>query len=410
MLLLGAGSGNDAAGALRNGAERITAVEIDPVIIDLGMRSHPEHPYASERVTVVNDDARTFLQKTNETFDVIIFGLLDAHTGNALTNVRLDHYIYTREALLQAKSRLTPDGKLFLSFGMGFPFIAARIDQLLRDAFGVPPLSFISGTTPAYGWGGTMFVAAREGEVQRALALDPALAAWIAPRKIAHTTATIVPTDDWPYLYLSAARIPSLYYVLGAVIVGVSAFRGRGLWRQGLAQWGMFEGHLFLLGFAFLLLEVQNINKAALVFGNTWTVNAIVVSGIMIMSLLSNAVAALFPRISSTIICSGLVLSLVLLIALPVSFFGLLGVPLRQLLYGIVVSLPVFFSGILFIRAFNTSRNPAQALAANLLGALFGGLLQSLSFVTGMQTLFLLTIVVYLGAIITRPKGEEALH
>ena len=43
-LIVGAGSGNDAAAALRNGANEVTAVEIDPVIIDFGRRYHPERP------------------------------------------------------------------------------------------------------------------------------------------------------------------------------------------------------------------------------------------------------------------------------------------------------------------------------------------------------------------------------
>ncbi|MGA2034020.1 MAG: hypothetical protein ABSG68_17375 [Thermoguttaceae bacterium] len=38
VLIVGAGSGNDVAGALRGGAEQITAVEIDPGIIDMGRR------------------------------------------------------------------------------------------------------------------------------------------------------------------------------------------------------------------------------------------------------------------------------------------------------------------------------------------------------------------------------------
>ena len=41
-LIVGAGAGNDAAGGLRHEVKQITAVEIDPVIISLGKRYHPE--------------------------------------------------------------------------------------------------------------------------------------------------------------------------------------------------------------------------------------------------------------------------------------------------------------------------------------------------------------------------------
>ena len=87
-LLVGAGSGNDAAGALRHGV-RVTAVEIDPVIIALGRRYHPERPYESRAVSVIVDDARSFFARTQESYDVISFGLLDSHTTTTMTNTRL---------------------------------------------------------------------------------------------------------------------------------------------------------------------------------------------------------------------------------------------------------------------------------------------------------------------------------
>src|SRR3954470_4510171 len=89
MLIVGAGSGNDAAGALRNGVEKVVAVEIDPVIIQLGKRLHPEEAYADPRCVVVNDDARSYFATCNQTFDVVAFGLLDSHTTTAMTNARL---------------------------------------------------------------------------------------------------------------------------------------------------------------------------------------------------------------------------------------------------------------------------------------------------------------------------------
>jgi Mg/Co/Ni transporter MgtE len=55
--------------------------------------------------------------------------------------------------------------------------------------------------------------------------------------------------------------------------------------------------HFFFLGAAFLLLEVQNISKAAVVFGNTWQVNAIIVSAVFVMILLANLLASKWPNI-----------------------------------------------------------------------------------------------------------------
>ena len=55
---------------------------IDPAIIAIGQELHPEKPYASPRVQVINNDARSFLATTNEKYDVIAFGLLDSLHNN----------------------------------------------------------------------------------------------------------------------------------------------------------------------------------------------------------------------------------------------------------------------------------------------------------------------------------------
>jgi hypothetical protein len=92
MLFVGSGAGNDPAGGIRNGAKHVVAVEIDPAIIEIGRRYHPEHPYSQPNVSVVNDDARSYFAAAPEkSFDVIAFGLLDSHTTTAMTNARLDH-------------------------------------------------------------------------------------------------------------------------------------------------------------------------------------------------------------------------------------------------------------------------------------------------------------------------------
>jgi hypothetical protein len=74
VLIVGAGGGNDVAGALRNGSKEIDAVEIDPGIIRLGQALHPERPYDQERVKVTIEDARAFFKRTNRKYDLISFG------------------------------------------------------------------------------------------------------------------------------------------------------------------------------------------------------------------------------------------------------------------------------------------------------------------------------------------------
>ena len=64
VLVLGAGTGNDVAAALRAGATRVDAVEIDPRIVDLGRELHGEKPYSDPRVHVIVTDARAYMKST----------------------------------------------------------------------------------------------------------------------------------------------------------------------------------------------------------------------------------------------------------------------------------------------------------------------------------------------------------
>jgi len=117
VLVIGAGAGNDAAVALRHGADYVDAIEIDPLIYSIGKRLHPEHPYDSPKVHVVINDARNFLRQDHEKYDMIVFGLLDSHTGfSGYSNVRVDNYVYTEESFRDARRLLKPDGILYLSW------------------------------------------------------------------------------------------------------------------------------------------------------------------------------------------------------------------------------------------------------------------------------------------------------
>ena len=52
--------------ALRNSKANIDAVEIDPLVADIGVRLHPEKPYSNKRVNLVINDARNFIKETEK--------------------------------------------------------------------------------------------------------------------------------------------------------------------------------------------------------------------------------------------------------------------------------------------------------------------------------------------------------
>src|SRR5262249_39829941 len=152
-----------AAGARRGGAAHITAVDIDPAIIAMGRRHHPEQPYRTDDgvVEVVNDDARSFFATTDQRYDLVIFSLLDAPLQVGAANVHLDNFVYTRESLQRARDLLADNGVLVLTFERLRYFIPRRIARALTEVFGHEPDYFYIPPS-GYGWGGVMFVAAAD--------------------------------------------------------------------------------------------------------------------------------------------------------------------------------------------------------------------------------------------------------
>ncbi len=66
----------------------------------------------------------------------------------------------------------------------------------------------------------------------------------------------------------------------------------------------------------------------------------------------------------------------------------------------------MFFSGVVFIHSFTRTARKDTALGANLLGALVGALLQSISFLTGIRSLLILVFALYGLAALTRPQSS----
>ncbi len=408
VLVVGAGSGNDAAGALRHGAEEIVAVEIDPAIVELGREHHPERPYASERVDIVVDDARSFFARAGEErYDLIVFGYLDSHTTTAMTNARLDHYVYTRESIAHAADLLADGGVMVLTFEVRKPFIADRMASALREVFGEEPVAFIV-PDGSLGWGGTMFLAGDLDVVESQLAAQPHLAGLIegwkeqTPLELGYSTR--VTSDDWPYLYLPTPRIPTLYFLLGILLLVLYAsLRGRlGAPALDLRAWRTSEWHFFFLGAAFLLLEVQNISKASVALGSTWQVNAVIISGVFGMVLVANMIAAKWPRLPTGPVYAALLGSAIGLYFIDLARFAFLPAGPKAVVVGGLTTLPMLFSGIVFVRSWAGAQRKDVALGANLFGALVGAILQSLSFMTGIRALLLIVAGFYALAFLSR--------
>ncbi len=404
VLVLGSGMGNDVAAALRNGAGRVEAVEIDPLILQLGRELHFEHPYQSPRVHVTLNDARNYIENSrietsHDQFDLIVFSLLDSHTTTShFTNIRIDNYVYTREALQRAKQLLRPDGLFIIKFQVETPWIAGRLFQLLRETFGHDPIQF--QTDPdAFGSTGRFFVTGSPNRLAQATA-DPALAAYLAKHGNLPMEPAAPTTDDWPYFYQHAPGLPLIVILVSVAILIVFGWFLRQATGEASGEGAGIDLHFLLLGAGFMLLEAQIVSKMALLFGTTWMVNAIVISGLLCLIAGANVVYSLFRHIPLAAAYAGLCLSLVGMFAVPMQKLFFASWLLRVIVATVVLCSPVFFAGIIFVTSFDRAGFRGSALGSNLFGSLLGGLLESSSMWFGLKSLTILAAVLYVGSAI----------
>lgn len=391
-LVVGAGTGNDAAAALRNGYARVVSVDIDRQIVELGSRLHPERPYADPRSEVVVDDARAYFEShRNERFDAVVFGLLDSHAMfTALSSLRLDNYVYTEEGIRAAWEHVAPGGHLSISFSVfAGPWIRDRLYWTIARATGRLPVALNHGMHY-----GCTFLVPRDGAQ---LDLGPIRFGHEGPS--APLRAVRTTSDDWPFLYVRPRVFPWGYVtVLGTLLVLAFFASRRAFGRAALGA--DFDPVLFFMGAAFLLIETRGVTSLSLLFGSTWLVNSAVFAGILVMALAANEVVARWPPRRLHGWFAALLGSVVLLWAVPPSLLGSFDLVTRGLAGGLVNGLPVAFAGVVVSTLLARSPNPAASLGSNLLGSVVGGCLEYLSMVVGLGALALLALVLYLAALL----------
>ena len=392
-LVLGAGSGNDVAVLLQQGAQEIHAVEIDPEIIAIGRTMHPNDPYSSPRVTIHNTDARSFLNDSEEYFDVVVFGTLDSMTRlSALSNVRLDNFVYTREALEAARDRLTPDGGLILYFMVGQQHIADHLTALLAHTFRAVPEVHLGD----YALFNTVFMAG-PAYVNPGAIPDPD--AWYFQDDI---IGTVAPSDDWPYLYLPGRGVNGFYLSMMGILAGIAAALILAVspeMREAFWVGKRVDVEMFLYGFAFLLIETKFVTAMNLVWGATWLTSAVVFGSILAVILVGTILTEQRP-ISLPVAGVGLLTALLVAYALPLHLLLSTAPATRLVLSTLFVGTPILFASLCFAVRFKSKPAADLAFGWNLLGAVLGGLTEFFSMAVGFRALTLVALAAYLGSFV----------
>jgi spermidine synthase len=398
VLIIGAGTGNDVAVALDQGARRVDAVEIDPVLQRLGRDHHPNRPYADPRVNVHIDDGRAFTERTNRQYDLIILALTDSATiVTGQSALRLENYLFTTEALTRDRSLLKPGGT-FAMYNYYEPWLLDRYAGTITSVYGTGPCVQLSGEA----------VGAR---LQAVLTISKDASTPGCTTNWQRGGAVLSPaTDDRPFPYLAQHTIPSFYLWMLALILLAALV----LIRVTAGPIRQMRPYLDLafMGAAFLLLETKNVVQFALLFGTTWFVNAAVFAGVLLSVLAAVEVARRVTLPRPQLLYGGLLAALALAWLIPPAALLDLAVPLRFLAGVAIAFAPIFVANLVFAQRFrNVSATAGQstvAFGANLLGAMVGGALEYLALIAGYRFLLLLVAVLYGLAFLTGRRHLRA--
>ncbi|MBW2261407.1 MAG: spermidine synthase [Deltaproteobacteria bacterium] len=384
-LIIGAGSGTDCSFALKYGVQSITAVEIDPVIYKLGKENHPSVPYSHPRVKMHINDARAFLKNDTNKYDLIIYALPDSLTlTSSFSSLRLESYLFTTESFRETRDHLAPGGLLVLYNYYREDWLIEKISGMLEQTFGEPPAVQVYG-----GWGkaAVFMIGEKLADLKRPI-----------PRKSGNPDIKPA-TDDWPFLYMTAPAIPTVFLkALGMIalftIVLVFLASPKGTLRR-------LSPHFFFLGAAFMLLETTSIVKFSLLFGSTWMVNSLVFFAVLGMVMLAIWVSYKYRIEKLWVLYVALFGVLLLNYVIPLEILAGSNPVVRYLLSSLLLFSPIFLANLIFTQTFREEEGVAAvALASNIIGSLLGGMCEYSSLLIGYKNLVIIVAVFYAASFI----------
>jgi hypothetical protein len=394
ILILAAGTGNDVAAALRHGAVDIDAVEIDPSIAKIGRELHPEKPYSNPNVHLIVNDARAYLRRSQKKYDLIIFAYLDSHSAfSSMSSLRLDNYVYTKEAFKDATKLLKPNGIVSCTFYYLNWVQLARVYRSFEQGTGLSAIGVYSpmGNGPTLLAGSSLDKNYVEHAGLKLFSIPE------AGKEFQFTTdewaKTEASTDDWPYLFLRNRGFSWTYGIgiLFTLFLGYNLV-GRCFGKFATNKMGLT---MFFLGSAFMLIETKSVTQMGLLLGTTWQTNSAVITAVLLMILLATLCQYKFAFKKLEPLFALLILSLILTYAVPLSVLSAFDPTTAAAIGSIMLSLPLLFAAMIFAIVFGGVKDPGKALGMNLLGTLVGGALEYSSMTFGVNFMNVIAILLY---------------
>ncbi|UCH78491.1 MAG: hypothetical protein JSU81_00660, partial [Candidatus Coatesbacteria bacterium] len=114
VLIVGAGGGIDVLAALKHGARRVEAVELNPAIVAVDERHYADYNgelFGRPEVELFAAEGRSFVRASDRQYDLIQLSLVDTFTASASgAHALSENYLYTVEAFRDYYRHLCPGG------------------------------------------------------------------------------------------------------------------------------------------------------------------------------------------------------------------------------------------------------------------------------------------------------------
>ena len=326
VLVIGPGGGIDVLVALQGDARAVTGVDVNRAVIATVQGPYRDYGgalYDDPRVTVVADEARSFVRRSSDRYDVIVMTVVDSWAALQSGAYALsESYLYTEEAFADYVSHLTPDG--MLSIGRWYrdpPNEMVRAMEiasagLRRLGLDRPERHVAVVRSAAFG---LMLVRADEfddasmtivrdfaGEHGFEIAYDPVQASGALATPFASSDLRSPSTDDHPFFFdnvplvetlagraplaqgqqtLIAALITALILSLALILMPLRRTVSRA--DAGLARW--VTAYAVLLGAGFIVVEIVLLQRLTLYLGQPTLALAVGVAGLLFGAAVGSA-------------------------------------------------------------------------------------------------------------------------
>ena len=402
VLILGSGAGKDVLMAHLAGADAITAVEINPQMIDL-TRDYGDYNgdiYDLPGVQAVAMDGRNYVDRSDAQYDLIYANLVYSQAAAPGTSALAENYVYTQEALHGYWDRLSENGRIaFVAHhGIeGMRLVVGALQMLEDEGYSLQEaLEHVALASLTYGdaqaktsvvivmrqpWTGDLvnqFVTDAHNRQTGVLYIPIYQESGFDALQLGALTLDefiqdnqdegydyTPTTDNWPFFYQFQGGLPAqlgdllfISLILAAAYLSWAIFffvrRDGGQWKRAA-----ITPYFALLGAAFLMVETPLIQRFNLLLGQPAVALIVVIGGLLagggLGSLLSSRLAlARLPRLAPLAALGVAVLVAISLVvypalidaALPWSFGARIVVTILALLpLGLLMGIP-FPSGL----------------------------------------------------------------